>query len=103
MRKLATLEILITDLHAAYHPPTTLPPLQVDSDKQGKDSDHDVVLFAPISNQQYSVEREKKVIKTRPIPESQVYKFVRDLTRHPWGPLMVGKKQQYFMNFCRKS
>ena len=68
-RKLATLEILITDLHAAYHPPTTLPPLQVDSDKQGKDSDHDVVLFSPISNQQYFVERKIKVIETRPIPD----------------------------------
>ena len=74
-RKEATLDILITDLHTYYHPPTTLPPLQVDSDKTGKDSDHDVVLFAPISNQQYKVTRKYKVIKTRPIPESQVYKF----------------------------
>ena len=33
-RKSATLEILLTDLHTLYHPPTTLPPLQVDQDKQ---------------------------------------------------------------------
>ena len=27
-RKSATLEVLLTDLHTMYHPPTTLPPLQ---------------------------------------------------------------------------
>ena len=36
-RKSATLEIILTDLHTLFHPPTTLPPLQVDSDKQGKE------------------------------------------------------------------
>ena len=51
-RKLATLEILLTDLHTLYHPPTTLPPLQVDSNKKGKDGDHDVGIFAPASNAQ---------------------------------------------------
>ena len=46
-RNSATLEILLTDLHSMYHPPTTLPPLQVDTDKTGKDSDHNIVVFAP--------------------------------------------------------
>ena len=32
-RKGAILEVVLTDLHTFYHPPTTLPPLQVDSDK----------------------------------------------------------------------
>ena len=44
-RKLDTLEIVLTDLHGFFHPPTTLPPLQVDSDKKGKDSDHGIVVF----------------------------------------------------------
>ena len=74
-RKLATLEILLTDLHTLYHPPTTLPPLQVDSNKKGKDSDHDVVIFAPASNAQYRVSRKKKTIKTMPIPVSHTNKF----------------------------
>ena len=68
-RKNAVLEILLTDLHTLYHPPTTLPPLQVDVDKKGKDSDHDVMLFAPLTNMNYKVDRVKKTIKTRPIPE----------------------------------
>ena len=54
-RESATLEILLTDLHTMFHPPTTLPSLQVDTNKKGKDSDHNVVVFAPISNVQYTV------------------------------------------------
>ena len=41
-RKSATLQLIITDLHTMYHPPTTLPPLQVDENKKGKDGDHDM-------------------------------------------------------------
>ena len=50
MRKSATLSIVLTDLHSFFHPPTTLAPLQVDSDKKGKDSDHGIVVLAPKSN-----------------------------------------------------
>ena len=39
-RKLATLEIILSDLMTLYHPPTTLAPLQVDKGKKGKNSDH---------------------------------------------------------------
>ena len=52
-RKGATLENIITDLHTFYHPPTTLAPLQVDESKKGSDSDHQVVIFALISNFNY--------------------------------------------------
>ena len=62
-----------------FHPPTTLLPLQVDTDKKGKDSDHNIVLLAPKSNAEYRVERIKRIIKTRPILESEVLNFERDL------------------------
>ena len=68
-RQSATLEILLTDLHTLFHPPTTLPPLQVDQDKEGKDSDHNVVVFAPNSNTEYKQSRKKKTILTRPLPD----------------------------------
>ena len=51
-RKSASLGIVLTDLHTLYHPPT--------SDKLGKDSDHNVVLFAPKSNSRYKVEAKKR-------------------------------------------
>jgi hypothetical protein len=78
-RNTATLEIILTDLHTMFHPPTTLPPLQVDTDKVGKDSDHEVVILAPISNLQYKVERRKKTIFTRPLPQSQIVNFEKGL------------------------
>ena len=90
-RKTATLSIVLTDLHSFFHPPTTIPPLQVDSDKKGKDGDHDIVLLAPKSNAQYTVERTKKIIKTRPILESQLLKFEQDLAGFPWTQVFEGK------------
>ena len=74
-RKAATLEVLLTDLHTLYHPPTTLPPLEVDQDKLGKDGDHNIVVLAPVSNSQYNIRRKKRIIKTRPLPQSNILKF----------------------------
>ena len=76
-RKSATLEMILTDLHTMFHPPTTLQPLQVDEDKIGKDSDHNVVVFAPRSNIQYQQSRKKKTVLTRPLPETEIFKFER--------------------------
>ena len=105
-RKSATLEILLTDLHTLYHPPTTLPPLQVDSNKKGKDSDHDVVLFAPVQNLNYRQERIKKTIRIRPVLESQVLKFEKDLANHPWQEVLenqtADKQAEIFHSFLRK-
>ena len=74
-RKAATLEILLTDLHTLYHPHTTIPLMQVDTDKVGKDGDHEIVILAPTSNKQYKIRRQKKIIASRPLPESQIINF----------------------------
>lgn len=84
-RKSATLEILLTDLHTLYHPPTTLPPLQVDDGVAGSDSDHDIVVFAPLLNQKFEKKREKKTIKTRPLPLSGFGPFEKDLQNQDWA------------------
>ena len=67
----ACLELVLTDLHTYYLPPSTLAPLKVDSGKIGKDSDHEIVLFAPKSDPKYKKERIKKTIKTRPLPDEK--------------------------------
>jgi hypothetical protein len=104
-RKSATLEILLTDLHTMYHPPTTLPPLQVDANKAGKDSDHNVVLFAPLQNVNFKKDRVKKTIKIRPVLDSQVWKFERDLGNHPWQEILANqtadKQAEEFHTFLR--
>ena len=67
-RKSAILEIVLTDLHSFFHPPTAILPLEVDEDKSGKNSDHNIVVLAPKSNGQYKIDRKIKIIKTRPLP-----------------------------------
>ena len=82
-RKSASLGIVLTDLHTLYHPPS--------SDKLGKDSDHNVVLFAPKSNSKYKVMRTKKEVKTRPLPDTQIVRFEHKLARQPWNELFLNK------------
>ena len=90
-----------------YHSPTTLPSLQVDTDKKGKDSDHNVVVFAPISNELYTVDRVKKTIRTRPVMESQILKFEQDLAQVPWNELFenktVDEQTELFHGFLREN
>ena len=90
-RKSASLEIILTDLHTLFHPPTTLPPLQVDSDKVGKDSDHNIVVLAPVNNAQYKLERKKKTIVTRPLPESKIAHFEHSIFSYPWDQAFEDK------------
>ena len=84
---------------------TTLPPLKVDENKKGKDGDHDIMLLAAKSNMQYKVERKKRIIKSRPMPESQIIKFENDLINYPWDAVFEGKnvdeKVEQFHNFLR--
>ena len=83
-RKEATLEIILSDLVNHYHPPTVRGPLKVDEDKIGKDSDHNIVIFAPKSNPNFKIERKKKIIQIRPIPASQIPGFAQEIQNHCW-------------------
>ena len=106
-RKSATLEVILTDLHTHYHPPTTLPPLQADEDSQGRDGDHNIVVFAPRSSDQYRVDRKKKTIVTRPIPESNIIKFEESIMLFPWEDQFENKsidqKVQIFHDCLRRN
>ena len=86
-RKSATLEKVITDLHTVYQPPECLLPLQVDEDKIGKDSDHNIAILAPILITD-NRKREKRPIKTRPLPESGVSQFTEFITAHTWDEVL---------------
>ena len=90
-RKTATLEIVLTDLHTMYHPATTIPPLQVDQDKLGKDGDHEIVVLAPKNNKQFKIERKKRTISTRPLPQSQIENFERTFMNIDWNHIFSGK------------
>ena len=75
-----------------YHPPTTLPPLQVDVGQPGSDSDHNIVVFAPQSDLNFKVKRMKKSLKVRPLPGSQIYKFENELINCDWTQVLNSTK-----------
>ena len=90
-RNTATLELLLTDLHTMFHPPTTIPPLQVDPGRKGKDGDHEVVVLAPISNKHFKIERKKKTIITRPLPQSNMDLFENAINFNDWDDIFKDK------------
>ena len=106
-RRNATLQLILTDLGHLYHPPTVLPPLQVDHDKHGKDSDHCINILAPKENAQYYVKPQKKIIKFRPMPESKVLEFGRAIANQSWSKLYepddLNYKTNYFQSILRNN
>ena len=83
-RKSAILEYIITDLQGLFHPPSCISPLEVDENKIGKNSDHNIIVLAPINLPHDGPKRKKKTIKTRPLPDSQIEKFGKFMTKHKW-------------------
>ena len=102
-RKQALQEIILTDLHTFFYPPTTLPPLQVDSDKGGSDSDHNTIVMAPRSNTQFKVDHVKKTRTIRPTPQSKIEDFGKEITTHTWSDVLqaesVDEKTSLFHNY----
>ena len=90
-RQGATLELILTDLHTYYHPPTCLPPLKVDQGVSGKDSDHSILVWAPKASSRFKVEREKRKIATRPLPQAQINSFCAEFTKHKWLDVIEAK------------
>ena len=87
-RNTETLEKIITDLQSLFHPPTSHPPIEVDDDKDGEDSDHNVVILTPVNVPSDGPGRTKRIIKTRPLPESKKKQFHKFLTVHNWSEVL---------------
>ena len=96
----AALTIILSDLHTLYHSPTTKPPLEVDENKKGTNSDHDMVIFAPKANPDFAVTRSRRTIRTRPIQDSKIPAFGRDIQSQTWLEVMdepdVNLKAEHF-------
>ena len=79
----AILDTIISTLGIYYQDPFTVPPLDSDSNTQGKHSDYLIVLMKPIN----AKEPKKKVFKTvtfRPLPESGLFQFGVWLRSQKW-------------------
>ena len=104
-RKGASLQLVLTDLHTFMEPPSALPPIQKDDNAKGMDGDHQTLILAPKASKQFVVKREKRQVKTRPLPESQIEAFCLELTKHDWKDILeekdVNKKVAIFHNYLR--
>ena len=78
------LDPIITTMWRMYLPPITKPPLDNDQDKQGKPSDHLVVLMYPLNKQMACPVRVKKVVTSRPLPESGIKKMGLWIQEQSW-------------------
>ena len=87
-RKNAILEIILTDLHPYYHAPTTIDPLEVDDDKLGANSDHNIVIMAPKTNSKFKNEHVKREKMVRPTPFSKIEDFGKEITTHKWTEVL---------------
>ena len=105
-RQGATLELIITDLHTFYHPPTCLPPLGVDHGVKGKNSDHKILVWAPKASTKFKVEREKRKVVTRPLPQAQIDSFCAEFTQYKWSDVLQAndsnEKVEKFHEYLRR-
>ena len=58
--------------------------MQKDEGSKGMDGDHQTLMFAPKASKDFFVKREKRKVKTRPLPKSKVATFCAEITRHTW-------------------
>ena len=87
-RKPAILEVILTDLATLYSPPTSQSPLEVDAGMKGSDSDHHVIVFAPLTNTRFKKDRQFTVISHRPLPPSRIQEFGQEFVRHSWAEVL---------------
>ena len=65
------------------------------------------MVLAPLSNANYKISRIKKVIKTRPLPDSDVFKFENDIIHKDWSDILscqnIDEKVTRFHSFLRST
>ena len=80
-------------------------PLQVDTDKAGSDSDHNIVLLPPITLSD-NRKRIKRSVVTRPLPQSGIEQFSLFINSHTWAEVLeeedIDKKVENFHAILRK-
>ena len=65
------------------------------------------MIFAPNDNKQYRVSRKKKIIHTRPIPESKIHTYENEIAHFQWDQILsklsVDEQTETFHNILRSN
>ena len=80
----AILDKIITSPHNFYQVPEIQPPLDNDPDKNGKPSDHRIVMMTPISNVNNKPARTNQKVTYRPLSEAGMQQMQEWLQQVDW-------------------
>ena len=89
--KKAMLDPIITTLSQYYQEPQVLGPLDSDPDRNGKPSDHNIVLVQPISVFKNKNSRITQKIEIRPVTEAWIQKMKNWLSGEDWKTVSNAK------------
>ena len=100
------LDPVITTMQKYYQPPVTKPPIENDENKQGKPSDHLVVLMYPINQEMKCPPRQVRHVECRPLPQSGINKMGVWIQEQRWGDIYkakdVNEKSEILQNMLMK-
>ena len=85
----AILDPVITTMQKYYSPPVTKPPIDNDQDKQGKPSDHLIVVMYPVNSQIGCPPRLTRYVECRPLPQSGINKMGNWIQQQTWKSINV--------------
>ena len=101
-----TLDPIITTMRKFYQPPITKPPIDNDQDKEGKPSDHLVVLMFLINAQIGCPPRKNRLVTFRPLPQSGINNMGRWIQQQSWDQIYhcrdVNLKAEILQNMMKE-
>ena len=83
-RQGAILDIIIMNTNCLYNSPIIVPPIKPDDPRKGKPSDHWVPVCIPHTDRYNPPNRNYRVIKYRPLPESSLKRFGEWIVSEGW-------------------
>ena len=86
-----TLDLVITDAHAVYHPPIQEPPLLPDDPDSAAPSDHYGNILIPRSDISTIIPRPYKLVSVRPITQSQMNALGKWIVQEQWENVLNEK------------
>ena len=83
-RKSRILDVIIMNVSKYYKSPIIAPPICPDNPSTGQPSDHSVPVCIPHTDRYRPPQRNYKIIRYRPLPESSVRRFGEWIVSEPW-------------------
>ena len=83
-RKGKILDVIIMNISGLYKTPIIAPPIQCDDPTSGQPSDHSVPVCIPHTDRYRPPQRNYRIIRYRPLPQSSIQRFGEWIVNHSW-------------------